>query len=93
MYDEERGYFIKRLYRDSEESEWKKDYTIDISNGYGVFEFNVLSVYDKRVENTMRVIEDKLSVKTPVGGIARYENDKYHRIKKDPNDRRLIVTA
>ncbi len=84
LYDEEKGYFIKRLYRDSEESEWKKDYTIDISNGYGVFEFNVLSVYDKRVENTMRVIEDNLSVRTTVGGIARYENDKYHRIKKDP---------
>src|SRR5207253_9532864 len=53
-----------------------KDATIDISLA-GIFLFGLLPADDERVRSTMRAIEDRLSVKTPVGGIARYENDYY----------------
>ena len=32
---------------------------------------------------TMSAVEKKLWVKTEVGGVARYENDYYHRISND----------
>jgi ferredoxin len=35
------------------------------------------------VVSTMRAVEEKLWVKTRVGGVARYENDYYHRISND----------
>ena len=31
----------------------------------------------------MRAVEQKLWVKTGVGGVARYENDYYHRVSSD----------
>jgi GH15 family glucan-1,4-alpha-glucosidase len=31
----------------------------------------------------MNQVRDRLTVKTPVGGVARYENDSYHQISKD----------
>ena len=35
------------------------------------------------VVSTMKAVEEKLWVKTRVGGVARYENDYYHRISND----------
>jgi GH15 family glucan-1,4-alpha-glucosidase len=59
-----------------------KDATIDISLA-GIFLFGLLPAADDRVRSTMRAIEERLSVKTPVGGIARYENDYYFQISSD----------
>jgi len=59
-----------------------KDATIDISLA-GIFLFGLLPADDERVRSTMRAIEDRLSVKTPVGGIARYENDYYFQVSSD----------
>jgi len=78
LYDEDKKTFIKRLYYDSKKN-LVKDITIDVSNGYGVFEYQILDVDDPRVENTMKLIEEKLFCKTNIGGVARYENDNYHR--------------
>ncbi len=36
-----------------------------------------------RVRSTMQAVEQKLCVKTEVGGVARYENDYYHRVSND----------
>lgn len=52
------------------------DLTIDSSLA-GVFIFNLLPADDPRVVGTMRQVEDRLKVRTSVGGIARYEQDKY----------------
>jgi glucoamylase len=43
----------------------------------GVFIFGLLPPDDIRVVQTMKQVEEKLTVKTRVGGIARYEQDKY----------------
>src|SRR3989440_12498582 len=59
-----------------------KDATIDISLA-GIFLFGLLPAGDERVTSTMHAIEQRLSVKTPVGGIARYENDYYFQVSAD----------
>ncbi len=46
----------------------------------GIFMFGLLSPHDPRMVATMAAIREKLWVKTPVGGLARYENDTYHRV-------------
>ncbi len=50
---------------------------------YAVFKFHLFDADDPRVVSTMKQIEEKLWVKTRVGGVARYENDYYHRISND----------
>jgi GH15 family glucan-1,4-alpha-glucosidase len=61
---------------------YERDSNID-SAMYAIFAYGLLPVTDERVEKTMRAIEKRLWVKTPVGGLARYEDDHYHRISGD----------
>lgn len=58
------------------------DETIDASL-YAIYKFHLFEADDPRVESTMAAVEQKLWVKTKVGGVARYENDYYHRISND----------
>jgi GH15 family glucan-1,4-alpha-glucosidase len=81
LYDEETGRFLKMLKPDGKGGFWK-DRTVD-SSVYGIFEFGVLPADDSKVVSTMETVESILWVKTPVGGVARYENDYYHRISQD----------
>ncbi len=57
----------------------KQDDTIDSSLA-GVFLFKVLPEDDPMVVNTMKQVEEKLSVRTEVGGVARYDHDVYQRL-------------
>ncbi len=50
---------------------------------YAIYKFHLFEADDPRVVATMRAVEEKLWVKTRVGGLARYENDYYHRISND----------
>ena len=59
-----------------------KDATVDISLA-GIFLFGLLPADDPRVVSTMKAIEARLTVKTPIGGIARYENDNYFQMSQD----------
>ncbi len=58
------------------------DEVID-SSLFGIYQFHLFDADDPRVEATMRAVEQELWVRTPVGGVARYENDHYHRISDD----------
>ena len=58
------------------------DETIDASL-YAIYKFHLFEPEDPRVQSTMRAIEQKLWVRTNVGGVARYENDYYHRVSQD----------
>lgn len=58
------------------------DETVDASL-YAIYKFHLFDAMDPRVVSTMKAVEDKLWVKTAVGGVARYENDYYHRISDD----------
>jgi len=62
--------------------DFERDTVID-SSMYAIFGFGLLGATDPRVEKTMKAIEERLWVKTSVGGVARYENDYYHRVSDD----------
>jgi ferredoxin len=67
---------------DAPEQFYEVDETIDASL-YAIFKFHLFESDDPRVEATMKAVEQKLWVKTRVGGLARYENDYYHRVSND----------
>jgi len=77
LYDKKRGRFLQSINPRSE--------TTDASL-YAVSQFGVLPPDDDRVVSTMKAIENILSVKTEIGGIARFYNDKYQQVVKyDPD--------
>ena len=80
LWDEPAGRFARGLML--QDGRWVKDMTVE-SSLFGLFEFGVLPADDDRVAKTMRAIAEKLSVKTDVGGIARYTGDYYFRQSDD----------
>jgi glucoamylase len=89
LYSEKLGRFVRRLIPtepttadDQPDQIYEIDETLDASL-FGLYKFHLFDAEDPRVVATMRAIEEKLWVKTPVGGVARYENDYYHRISED----------
>jgi GH15 family glucan-1,4-alpha-glucosidase len=49
---------------------------------WGLFAFGLYSAHDPRLVATMTQLRDKLWIKTGIGGMARYENDPYHRVSE-----------
>jgi GH15 family glucan-1,4-alpha-glucosidase len=58
------------------------DSTID-SSLFGIFYFGAFKANDPMVRDTMRAVEDRLWAITGIGGLARYENDGYMRVRRD----------
>ncbi len=58
------------------------DLTIDASL-YGLFAFGMLAPDDPKVLSTMQAVEKRLWVRTPIGGLARYEGDRYYHVSDD----------
>jgi len=54
------------------------DKTLDASL-YGIFAFGAYEADDAKVKNTMQQVYDTLWCRTRVGGLARYEDDRYYR--------------
>ena len=91
LYDEQHGGFIKGLY--FENGEIKKDYTIDSSSVYGVFEYKVLDPLDEKVKFSINIVKEKLLSHDAVGGYVRYENDNYYRVdERSPGNPWFITT-
>ncbi len=80
LWDEESGRFARGLIW--KDNNWIKDMTLE-SSMFSVLEFGVLPVDDYRVIGTMEAIKAGLSIKTDVGGIARYTNDYYFQKSGD----------
>lgn len=75
LYSDKHQRFVKRL-TINEKHEYVEDPVIDASLAF-VWELGVLPADDERVVNTMNAIEKNLTVVG--GGIARYQDDYYHR--------------
>jgi GH15 family glucan-1,4-alpha-glucosidase len=58
------------------------DMTVD-SSLFGLTEFDVLEPDDPMARSTFAQVEDRLTVRTEVGGLARYENDTYWQVERD----------
>lgn len=91
LYDKKGGYFIKGLYYDY--NTMKRDMTIDASSTYGIFEYDVLPVYDKRVRSSLEVVKEHLWCNTSIGGLARFEDDHYYRVDCDTPGNPWIITT
>jgi GH15 family glucan-1,4-alpha-glucosidase len=59
------------------------DRTFDASTLYALVAFDVFGPDEAGVRDTITNVERRLWCKTPIGGIARYENDYYHRQSDD----------
>ncbi|GMK38008.1 glucan 1,3-alpha-glucosidase [Paenibacillus sp. CCS19] len=93
LWDEDTGRFARGLVQ--KDNRWIKDMTLE-SSLFAIWEFGVLPVDDERVVRTMGAIKDGLSVRTGVGGVARYTNDYYFQqsgdIEKVPGNPWVICT-
>lgn len=78
LYDENSGIFVKMV-NVEEDGTLVYDRTLDMSSIYGIFAFGVLDVDDPRLARAVKQVEDRILVKTGVGGVARYEGDVYFR--------------
>ncbi len=76
LYDEREGRFLKKIVRKDGKT-IERDATPDASIT-ALWKLGVLSVEDPRVVSTMDALDRLLTVKTAVGGWARYTNDTYH---------------
>jgi oligosaccharide amylase len=79
-FDEERGIFVKGIYFDKD-NKLHMDKTIDSSTFYGLFGFGLLDIDDPRL---LRTIDETLEVlwrDDGCSGLARYEDDMYHRVR------------
>jgi len=74
--------FTSNDWDDGTEVEFFYDEVID-SSMFGIYKFQLLDVDDPRVEKTMQAIAKELTINTPVGGVARYTDDYYHRVSDD----------
>jgi GH15 family glucan-1,4-alpha-glucosidase len=78
LYDESTGIFVKML-NVTDDGTLVYDRTLDMSSIYGIFAFGVLDIEDPRLLRSIKQVEDRILVKTAVGGVARYEGDIYFR--------------
>ena len=81
LYDAERGRFVRTI-NVLPDGTITKDATLDISMA-GIFLFGMLPADDPRVVATMAALEERLWVRSAIGGIARYENDYYFQQSND----------
>jgi GH15 family glucan-1,4-alpha-glucosidase len=78
MWDEEENRFVRALEID-ESGRRSLDRTLDSALA-GLWYFGMFDPADPRIVATMDTIRQRLWVHSPVGGIARYENDQYHKV-------------
>jgi GH15 family glucan-1,4-alpha-glucosidase len=81
LYRPELGRFARTVTL-RESGEVDADPTLDASL-YGLWYFGMYPPDDPRIVRTMEAVRDRLWVRTDVGGLARYENDPYHRAAGD----------
>jgi len=94
LFDQKLGRFV-RMINVSREGELTVDATIDSSIA-GLWLFGMFDVDDPMIVSTMEQIVDRLTLKTGIGGVARYENDYYFQVSKDlenvPGNPWVLVT-
>ncbi len=76
LFDEETQRFVKKIQRHNGRTV-EVDRTPDASIGI-VWKLGILPPTDPRVVSTMEQLKNTLTVRTPIGGMARFTNDWYH---------------
>lgn len=91
LYDDSRGVFHRRV--SVEGGEIIPDATLDISAPYGAFLFGVLPPNDPRLKKAFQKTVEALSPKTSIGGVARYEGDRYYSVDPTLPGNPWIITT
>ncbi len=78
LYNNDLNSFVKGIYYDND-GKIHQDTTIDASTFYGLFEYKILDINDPKLVSTVEKTMEKLWSMNKCGGLARYENDRYHR--------------
>lgn len=91
LYDEKEGYFYKVV--NFKKGQMEIDKTVDSSSVYGIWRFGVLATSDEKVAIAIKKTEEKLSVGRTIGGIARYESDKYFTAIPETNGNPWFITT
>ncbi len=73
FYNQDLGRFVRAVHP-GENHTFQADPVLD-SSILGITKFCLFDPDDPRIAETVRIISDKLWVKTPVGGLARFEGD------------------
>jgi oligosaccharide amylase len=76
LYDNNEGYFYKAIYGKGKDI--AVDKTVDISSVYGMFYFGVLDPTDDKITKAIEKTESKLMWGGNVGGVGRYEGDRFY---------------
>lgn len=92
LYNAENGTFYKSIYVDKN-GKTIYDLGLDASSAYAIYQFGVLPVDDPRIASGMQIAKDRLTVRTSVGGIARYEGDQYYRTVPDVPGNPWFITT
>ncbi|HYE61244.1 MAG TPA: glycoside hydrolase family 15 protein [Phycisphaerales bacterium] len=82
LWNPEQKRFARQAFPMIGSSTYKLDMTSDSAN-YALFAFAGMDVDDPMIESEMREMQRRLSVKTGVGGYARYEHDYYHQVERE----------
>ena len=81
FFDERLGRFVRSLIP-SDKDEFTPDRAMDISM-CAPFLYELLPADDPRMVSTMDAVYERLWVRTPIGGLARYEDDHYFQASCD----------
>jgi len=92
LFSRERGGFARAAEFAPGAAEPQLDWGADAS-ACGIFAFGMLPPDDPAVNATMQHLREKLWCRTPVGGMARYENDPYyHADSQTPGNPWFVTT-
>ncbi|MEZ6235416.1 MAG: glycoside hydrolase family 15 protein [Phycisphaerales bacterium] len=84
MWHPDRGRFA-RMAVPLPDGSYRLDMTAD-SSSYALFAFGAFEPDDPRIVAQMTQDFERLWIKTPIGGCARYERDYYHQVERDKID-------
>ncbi|EKD62293.1 MAG: glucoamylase [uncultured bacterium] len=91
LYNQQSGLFYKMVNWEGEKL--VVDETVDISSVHGLIKFRVLDIDDEVLSTVMQKTVDRLSIKTEVGGVARFDGDRYFTVGFDiPGNPWFITT-
>lgn len=84
LFDKDLKMFVKLV--NTKDGQMVYDKTLDMSSIYGVFAYGVLDVHDLLIKECIQTIEEKLLLHTGIGGVPRYEGDRYYmQVEGIPN--------
>jgi GH15 family glucan-1,4-alpha-glucosidase len=81
LWSDDAGRFVRTI-NVAPDGSIQRDMTLDASIT-GMYQFGMFDCRSDEMGRTMAAIEERLTIKSAVGGAARYENDYYHQVSHD----------